>query len=504
MSDILGYLFDRAHRGGWLDRPAVTDESTAASFSHRDVYRAARSLSGELADVGCDAGDRVGLCVGDRAEWMVTFLACAAIGAVPVLVNPDLRAQTLAAQYELCQADMVLDYDVQAIRLIRLGHGVTLGAWKLADLLEQPADPAPASVLDSDVLYIQFSSGSTGAAKAITHKSSDLVHYFAAVAGPDRLALGLNDVIVSVSQFYFAYGFNNQFVYPLFAGAHVVVRPRRRSPQELADAVCAHRATLLFGVPSALAGLPRPTIRSQTLRAVVSAGEPLPAVVEDRLRENWTVPVFDQIGCTEVGNAFCTNGFGYSAPRSTGPVCDGYKVEVRPSQKPHVVAMDKCSPHQVGEIWVSGPTIPRQARTATGTVPLLTDGWLPTRDYGYFDDSGALVVLGRCDDILLVGGICVSAVRVESEILASSIVRDAAVTTTIDDSGKSRLVAYIVPRDDIAQPPMSEEAFAGNLRIHLRDRVERYEMPKDFSIVTEIPRTPSGKVRRHMLGSANG
>jgi 4-hydroxybenzoate adenylyltransferase len=500
MSNILGYLFDRARAGGWLDRPAVTDESTGLTFSHRDIYRAALNLSHQLSDEGLGVGDRVGLCVGDRPEWIVAFLACSAIGTVTVLVNPDLRAKTLAAQYELCGAKMVLNYDTQVIRLTRFCDDVTIGAWRLADLLEQPADPAPINILDNDILYIQFSSGSTGAAKAITHRSSDLVHYFAAVGGPDRLAIGRGDVIVSVSQFYFAYGFNNQFVYPLFAGAHAVVRPQRRSPEELHRAVFDHRATLLFGVPSALAGLPRPALRSATLRAIVSAGEPLPAVVEDRLSENWRVPVFEQIGCTEVGNAFCANGFGYSVPRSTGLVCDGYKVQVRPSQMPHVAAMDKCSPHQVGEVWVSGPTIPQQAETATGTVPLLTDGWLPTRDYGYFDKNGALIVLGRCDDILLVGGICVSAVRIESEILASSMVRDAAVTTSIDNSGKSRLVAYIVPTGDIAEALMSQDAFASILRTHLRDRVERYEIPKDFNIVTEIPRTPSGKVRRHMLG----
>lgn len=500
MSNILGYLFNRARSGGWLDRSAVTDESTGLTFSHRDIYRAARNLSRRLGDEPLGVGDRVGLCVGDRPEWMAAFLACAEMGAVTVLVNPDLRAGTLAAQYELCGVKTVLNYDRQAIRLTRCLDGVTLGAWRLDDLLEQSADPAPINVLDDDILYIQFSSGSTGVAKAIAHRSSDLVHYFAAVGGPDQLAIGPSDVIVSVSQFYFAYGFNNQFVYPLFTGAHVVVRPQRRSPEESHRAVLDHRATLLFGVPSSLAGLPRPALRPATLRAIVSAGEPLPAAVEDRLRESWRVPVFEQIGCTEVGNAFCANGFGYSVPRSAGVVCEGYRVQVRPSKMPHVAAMDESSPHQVGEVWVSGPTIPREAETVKGTVPLLTDGWLPTRDYGYFDENGALIVLGRCDDILLVGGICVSAVRIESEILASSIVRDAAVTASIDDSGKSRLAAYIVPADDIAGALMSQEAFTSELRTHLRDRVERYEMPREFNIVSEVPRTPSGKVQRHMLG----
>ncbi len=167
---------------------------------------------------------------------------------------------------------------------------------------------------------------------------------------------------------------------------------------------------------------------------------------------------------------------------------------------PQVAAIDQASPHQVGEVWVSGPTISRQAETAAGPLPLLVDGWLPTRDYGYFVAEDALVVLGRCDDILLVGGICVSAVRIESEIRASPLVRDVAVTTAVDHSGKSRLVAYIVAADGVGRAARGGAAFADGLRAHLRDRVERYEVPKEINIVAEIPRTPSGKIRRHMLG----
>jgi acyl-coenzyme A synthetase/AMP-(fatty) acid ligase len=331
-------------------------------------------------------------------------------------------------------------------------------------------------------------------AKAITHRASDLTYYYDAVAGPDKLAISTDDVIVSVSQCYFAYGFNNQFVYPMFSGCHVVLRPQRRRPEDVLETVRRYRPTLLFSVPSALAGLVRPAdLPAAELRAIVSAGEPLPAGLDDRLCQDWGVPVLEQIGCTEVGNAFCANGFQSFSPRSTGQLCAGYQVEIRPSDAPEVVALAESDANGIGDVWVAGPTIPRHAMTARGPVEVLTDGWLRTNDYGYWNSTDGLVVLGRRDDILLVGGICVSAIRIEHEILTTGQVLDAAVSGIVDTSGKSALLAYVVPK------PTPAADLADTVLDHLRNRLERYEIPKSVLIVSEIPRTPSGKLQRYLL-----
>lgn len=491
------YLLGLARSGGWLDRPAVTDEVTGRVLRHADVYTLAAALGGALADAGVAPGDRVGFCVGDRAEWFPAFLACAHAGAVPLLVNPHVSEGLRESQYDVGAAAWRLDWHDDRLRLVRRDGDATAGTWTLDELAG--AAPAVADLpaladAGTETLYAQFSSGTTGEAKAVFHRACDLPAYAGAVAA---LRLGPDDRIVSVSQLYFAYGFNNEFVYPMTSGAQAFLTAGRRSPDDVLHAVAGHRATLLFSVPSALAALDGRGVRGADLRGIVSAGEPLPASVEERVTAAFGVPVYEQIGCTEVGNAFCANGPGAYAPRSAGPVSPGYQVELRPSDSEHVVRLREQTGHDLGDIWVRGPSIPERVRTAGGPRQLLVDGWLPTGDFGYWNADGGLVVLGRRDDIVLVGGISVSAVAVENALRRTGLLTDVAVTTWLDERGASRLVALVVPREQQPVDDLAEQvarAVAGDL--------ERFQMPSRYVPATAVPRTPSGKIQRHLVRAA--
>lgn len=490
---ILAYCHNRAVVGGWLDRIAVVEEESGTEFSHREIFTAATHLAAELRSCGVGAGVRIGLRMNDCAAWTVSFLGCSEVGAVPVLINPDLRSETIVGQYATCDVEYELVLSNAAIVLRSRTQRCAMGMWDLADLLLVPVIATRAASLTPALAYIQFTSGTTGAPKAIPHRAADLGFYFAAVCGPDRLDIGVEDVIVSVSQSYFAYGFNNQFVYPMFSGCRVVVRARRRRPDDVVATLRRYPATLLFSVPSALAGLTAPSDwGSPTLRGIISAGESLAERVESRVRDEWAVPVLEQIGCTEVGNAFCANGFGSSSTRSAGLVCDGYDVDVRPGGQSGMWGVRAPHGRTVGEIWVAGPTVPATADTCSGSVSLLTDGWLQTNDYGYWNATGGLVVLGRRDDILLIGGICSPAVPVEAEIRGCPGVSDAAVVESQDDRGASTVVALVV-----SDTP--DDVLASELQLYLRGRVERFEIPRRVVRVREIPRSPSGKIRRHAL-----
>lgn len=475
----------------------MTDEISGRVLRHADVYTLAAAFGRELADRGVSPGDRVGFCVGDRAEWFPAFLGCAHAGAVPLLVNPHVSDGLRESQYDVGAAGWRLDWHDDRLRLVRRASGDTAGSWTLDELAATaPAvDDLPAlAEAGTETLYAQFSSGTTGEAKAVFHRACDVPAYAAAVGA---LRLCPDDRIVSVSQLYFAYGFNNEFVYPMASGAQVFLTAGRRTPDAVLHAVAGHRATLLFSVPSALAALDGRGVRSADLRGIVSAGEPLPAVVEERVTAAFDVAVYEQIGCTEVGNAFCANGPAAHAPRSAGPISPGYQVEVRPSDSEHVARLREQTGHDLGDIWVRGPSIPEQVTTAGGTRQLLVGGWLPTGDFGYWNEAGGLVVLGRRDDIVLVGGISVSAVAVENALRRTGLLTDVAVTTWLDERGASRLVALVVPREGQPVGELADQvarAAAGDL--------ERFQMPARYVPATAVPRTPSGKIQRHLVRAA--
>lgn len=148
-----------------------------------------------------------------------------------------------------------------------------------------------------------------------------------------------------------------------------------------------------------------------------------------------------------------------------------------------------------GAIEVGGSTLMEGYRLdpgATGAA-FTTDGWLRTGDLGVIDDAGTLSVLGRADDVIRSGGEKVWPDEVERVLAEHPEVADVAVVGRPDTEWGAAVAAFVVPRaaDD---PPTLEE-----LRAFGADRLARFKLPRDLRLVPEIPRTPSGKVRRSAL-----
>ena len=128
---------------------------------------------------------------------------------------------------------------------------------------------------------------------------------------------------------------------------------------------------------------------------------------------------------------------------------------------------------------------------ATGAA-FTTDGWLRTGDLGAFDD-GRLTVLGRADHVIRTGAEKVWPEEVERVLAVHPKVADVAVVGRPDEEWGSRVSAFVVPRV-IGDPPSLDE-----LRVHGAEHLARFKLPRELSLVAEIPRTGTGKVRRHAL-----
>jgi acyl-CoA synthetase (AMP-forming)/AMP-acid ligase II len=148
-----------------------------------------------------------------------------------------------------------------------------------------------------------------------------------------------------------------------------------------------------------------------------------------------------------------------------------------------------------GAIDVSGSTVMENYRldpAATGAA-FTTDGWLRTGDLGAIDDEGRLSILGRADHVIRTGAEKVWPEEVEWVLAGHPKVADVAVAGRPDPEWGSRVSAFVVPRV-IDDPPSLDE-----LRAHGADHLARFKLPSELSLVHEIPRTRTGKVRRHAL-----
>jgi acyl-CoA synthetase (AMP-forming)/AMP-acid ligase II len=148
-----------------------------------------------------------------------------------------------------------------------------------------------------------------------------------------------------------------------------------------------------------------------------------------------------------------------------------------------------------GAIEVSGSTVMENYRldpAATGAA-FTTDGWLRTGDLGAIDDQGRLSIHGRADQVIRTGAEKVWPEEVERVFAGHPKVADVAVAGRPDPEWGSRVSAFVVPRV-IDDPPSLDE-----LRIFGAEHLARFKLPLELSLVAEIPRTHTGKVRRHAL-----
>jgi len=157
------------------------------------------------------------------------------------------------------------------------------------------------------------------------------------------------------------------------------------------------------------------------------------------------------------------------------------------------IAADR--PQALGRIELRGPTIMDGYRSdpAATADAFTADGWLRTGDIGRLDAAGRLRVRGRADDAIRTGAETVWPDEVEAILRGHPAVSDVAVAGRPDPEWGEHVTAWVVPMNP-QDPPTLEQ-----LREHCRDDLARFKAPRDLRIVTALPRTPSGKVRRAEL-----
>ncbi|ONH52411.1 acyl-CoA synthase [Frankia sp. CcI49] len=484
--NLAAELADLARSRGWTDRPALLFEDQVVTYG--ELHDLAARVGQVLVRHGAGPGRRVLIALSDGPAWVATFLGTVRCGATAVPVNPLLTAHDHGFMADDCAARIVVADEEICSRFT--ATVVRSGDQLLAEAHQAEAGPV---VRTDDPLYLTYTSGTTGSPKGAMFRQGNPRFYHQSI-GQALLRSGPTDVTLSVSKLYFGYGLCNSLVFPLYSGGSVVLLRERPGPEAVEELVSRHGVTLLYAVPSAFAGLGRSAEPASfgSVRAAVSAGERLSLELGGRTSDLLGAPVLEQLGQTEVGCAFVANGVGANVAGTVGRAVPGFTVQVRdPEGRP-------CPDGTVGELWVTGPTLmigylnrPEQ------TAAALRGGWLATNDRGMRNPDGTFVHLGRLDDLEMVGGITVSPLEIEGVLGAHPLVSEVAVAAVPDETGATRLRAYVVPR----RPDESGSRLEQDLVGFARERLAPFKVPRTVHLVPALPRTASGKLRRFQLRS---
>jgi long-chain acyl-CoA synthetase len=494
------------------------------TFGEHDA--AARVVAANLATLGVGPGDRVALVSANNPEWVITFWACAVLGAVLVPLNAWWKTEELEFGLQ-DSAARVLIADAKRVALLRdrlpelreLEHVFVVGddgaaeapVRPFADLVDRDDAPLPETAIDEDDLFaILYTSGTTGQPKGATVSHRQVIANLQniicmgivnAMRGESlpEMESGLQSASLLVVPLFHVTGCLATMTLNYATGAKLVLMPVGRfDPDHALEIIEREKVTSFGGVPTIMWRIVEsPNLGKYDLSSVKRAsygGAPAAPELIERIEQvfpNLRKTLTTAYGLTETASvATAIGGEDYFAhPGSVGRPAP--TVELR------IVGQNGTDlpPHERGEVWLKGPTVMARGywRRPEVNAEVLTDGWFHTGDIGYVDKEGYLYLVDRAKDMIIRGGENVYCVEVEHVLFDHPDVVDAAVVGVPHKVLGEEVKAVVQLRAGSTATPEDIQDFC---RKHLAD----FKVPAVVDIRAEpLPRNPAGKVLKNLL-----
>ncbi|MET8352484.1 AMP-binding protein [Micromonospora sp. NPDC005206] len=523
-----------------IDLPAPTilsmfDERVAAdpeapslhyfgrTMTRGEVAELSDVLAGGLRERGVAPGDRVAVALQNTPVFVICALAAWKADATVVPVNPMLRTRELS--HVVDDSGCVVLVADPAMRDVV--ESVCAGAARLRHVLwSHPADlaggmpgnwaPAPEgqsrdesvlSILDSgrrppescevtrDLALLTYTSGTTGPSKGAMNRHQGLV--YEAAAGRAWFGLDSDDVVLAIAPLFHITGLGVHLALALGNGIPLVLT-HRFDPRVVAALTARYRPTFTVGALTAFISLLDEETADATamgsLGNVHSGGAPVSAAVVRRYEEAYGVYVHNIYGLTETTSACIGVPLGQQAPVddasgavSIGVPLPGTDVRILDEQG------EALAPGELGEICVRGPQVVEGYwQRPDESAKAIRGGWLHTGDVGFMDEQGWIFIVDRKKDMIVVSGYKVWPREVEDVLYEHPVIQEAAVVGVPDSYRGETVHAYVTVRP-------GESVSAGELEAHCRDRLSAYKCPRAFRVVSELPKTATGKILRRTL-----
>lgn len=493
-------LLERSARFGSADYLVFGDRRISYLEHHQRVAGLAAALTERF---GIGPGDRVAVLAGTSPEWIISYWATTACGAVLAACNSSWLQDEVAHALAECQPSLVIVDAEHRSRLDESTLGCPVVEIEAEPELFAPVDrPLPvlaSPIAEDDPAGILFTSGTTGRAKAALHSHRNTLCMVSSVMlrnAQDGTPLDEHGVMLCTSPLFHLTGLHAGAILSLATGMKAVWPVGRFDPEAVLRLIEAELATTWLA-PGTLAWrvVNHPDATRYDLSSMrslsVGAGAISPSLLE-RIGEVFTsatTTVGNSYGLTEsTGLGTRSTGIGVAAPTSVGRATAFIDVEIRDDRG--VAQPDG----EVGEICLRGPSIMLgyRGRPEATQEAFWPGRWLRTGDIGWLDD-GELHLATRRSDLIVRGGENVYPTEVEQCLDRHPAVAETAVVGVPDPEWGQVVRAIVVPVD-------GAEVSEDDLRTWTRTHLAAFKTPARWDIRTRpLPRTATGKVMRAAL-----
>jgi acetyl-CoA synthetase len=521
----------------WVGEP----EGDTRDITYAELKDMVCQAANALTDLGVKAGDRVAIYMPMIPETVVAMLACARLGAPHTVVFGGFSSTALRDRIQDCDARIVITSDggyrrgaaaalkpavdealescpdVRNVLVVRrTGQDVewTEGRdvwWH--DAVDGASKEHTPEAFDSEhPLYVMYTSGTTGKPKGILHTTGGYLvgcswtHWAVFDLKDDDIFWTAADIGWVTGHSYIVYG-------PLANGATSVMyegTPDTPHKGRWWEIIQSYKVTLLYCAPTVIrtfmkwgADIPEKFDLS-TLRIIGSVGEPINPEAYIWYRETiggGRTPVVDTWWQTETGMHMISPLPGVTAgkpgsamkalPGVSALVVDDEGNAVKPGSGGYLV-LTQPWPAMLRTIWGDDE---RYQDTYWSRFP----GMYFAGDGAKLDEDGDIWLLGRVDDVMNVSGHRLSTTEIESALVSHPKVAEAAVVGANDADTGQAVNAFVILRESALTDGVADEGIVGELRDHVSKEIGPIAKPKSILVVSELPKTRSGKIMRRLL-----
>ncbi len=500
-------LLGKAVAAGRGDRIAVLFDDQRITYSQ--LLTNANKLAGALRDLGVKEGDRILLRTPNIPPALVANFAILKLGAVCTPTSPLFSRNEIAhvandAEAVAIIVSAALLGEVEAARenLQTVQHIIVVGG----DAAEAKAKgflaygellQSGAATLDpvlrkrEDVGLLLYTSGTTGRPKGTVHFVEELLIV------PDSFGkygwkVTENDVVGGSAPLAFGAGYSSYATIPFRFGAAASLIAKF-DPEKMFDTIQKHKISILTLAPTAYRKMLQvPDAKTKydlsSLRVCTGGGESLTAPTYHAWKEKFGLEIFEGLGTTEMMYVFASNVVSRKAkPGSFGQAVPGYELKVLDEEGKEPKAGN------IGHFMARGPTgtiywrDPDKQRHAVDP-----EGWNRAGDFVYVDEDGYFWFVSREDDIIKSSGYRIGPEEIEVTLAAHPAVSEVGVIGVPDEVRGQIAKAFVVLKADQTLSPEELLAFC-------KGKIATYKLPREIVIVSELPRTPTGKLLRRVL-----